>query len=344
MSTTVENAFLDTRRQFLRAAARTIKWAAALFTFFCTVALLIVPNIAMVVFLGMVIQVGLLNALAMRWANHRPIDQAVLPMVVSFLIAAIISWLFVPGYAVTSVQVIMLAVVLVSIGGSQQMTRIIAVAGAVLVMAMLGVSVSPWLLVESDASLMVIRALAGGVALAVLWQVADQYSAAQALALRETSQRALEAEAARAEAEAARAEAETRSAEQRRLLDLVQSLEVPIIPIGRDVLLAPLVGNFDARRIAASQRLLLDMVARQRAHTVICDVTGISVIDTDVARALIATAQSVRLLGAQTLISGISANIAQTLVSLGVGLDVVQTVGDLGQALDVARAASQLDR
>jgi rsbT co-antagonist protein RsbR len=56
----------------------------------------------------------------------------------------------------------------------------------------------------------------------------------------------------------------------------------------------------------------------------------------------------VRLLGAQTLISGISANIAQTLVGLGVALDNIHTVSDLGQALDLARATaaapSPLDR
>lgn len=339
-----EQMLLDTHRQFLSRAARTVRWAALVFTFFCLIVLLLAPSLSMVVFLAMLVQVGLASLLTQRWLAHRPLDQAALPLVGGFVLTAVISWLFVPGYGVTAVQVLMLAVVLVSISSSRRNTRIASVLCGGLVIAMLGLEPSPWLLVEANAGLLVIRALVGGMALAVLWQLADQYTGVQGLALREAGQRAAEAEAARAEAEAARAEAETRSGEQQRLFELVQSLEVPIIPIGGDILLAPLVGSFDARRIASSQRLLLDMVAHQRAQTVILDVTGISLIDTDVARALIATALSVRLLGAQTLISGISAGIAQTLVSLGMGLDALQTVGDLGQALDLARAASQLDR
>lgn len=344
MTTASEQAYLDNQRMFLRTISRTVLTLAGIFALICLTTFLVAPNAATGVFLGVVVLAGLGSWLTLRWLARRSLAQAVLPIAISIVAAALVCWLFLPGYVVLATQILLVVLVLISAGSNRRITTVAAIACTLLVIGMMGVPVSPWVLADTSVALEVIHALAGGMVVLVIWQVADQYTSAQARALREANSRAAEAEAARAEAEAARAEVEARSSEQQRLLNLVQSLEVPIIPIGRDVLVAPLVGNFDTRRIATNQRLLLDMVARQRAHSVILDVTGISAIDTDVARALISTAQSVRLLGAQTLISGISPSVAQTLVGLEVALDTLQIAGDMGQALDAARDASQLDR
>jgi anti-anti-sigma regulatory factor len=337
-------AYLQSQRLFLRTTSRTVVILAGIFTLFCLAALLAAPNVAMSVFLGVVVLAGLGSWLTLSWLSRRSIEQAVLPIALSIFAAALLCWLFLPGYVTLAVGILMIVVVLISAASNRRITMVSAIICTLVVIGMIGGPASPWVLADTSVSLSAIHALACGMVVVVIWQIADQYTAAQGRALGEAHQRAAEAEAAQAEAEAARAEAEAHSANQRRLLDLVESLEVPIIPIGRNVLVAPLVGSFDARRIETTQRLLLDMVARQRAHSVILDVTGISAIDTDVARALITTAQSVRLLGAQTLISGISASVAQTLVGLGLALDALQIAGDMGQAIDMARDAGQLDR
>lgn len=172
----------------------------------------------------------------------------------------------------------------------------------------------------------------------VIWLIADRYTHTHETFTMLASHRATEAEAARVEAEQARAEAEMRFIDQKRLLELVQSLELPIISIGQGILAAPLVGSLDSKRIAAIQKRLLESVASQRAHIVILDVTGITMMDDHVAHALLQTAQAVRLLGARTVMSGISANTAQTLAGLDVQFDEIQTVSDMGQALEYAHA------
>ncbi|NJO06513.1 MAG: STAS domain-containing protein, partial [Chloroflexaceae bacterium] len=70
---------------------------------------------------------------------------------------------------------------------------------------------------------------------------------------------------------------------------------------------------------------LLDGVALHRAHTVILDITGVQVVDTQVANSFIQAARAVQLLGAQVMLTGIQPQIAQTLVHLGVDLGMLTT-------------------
>lgn len=338
MADIADTSLAQTRRNFLRAAALLILLAAGAFTAICLLLFIFTPNDALAAFAGLVVTVGLASGLSLRWLRRRPLGLAVLPISAGFVITVIGAWLLVPNFNTIGTLVLTIVVLLVSISGNRFVTLLVAAVCALLAMLVLGLPQPPLLQLEAGPALEIVKTLSGGAIVIVIWLIADRYTGAQDSAVALAEHRAAEAEAARAEAEAARAETEARSAELRRLLELVQALELPVIPIGHDVLVTPLVGNLDSRRIEAIQRRLLDMVARQRAHTVILDVTGISVIDTTVARALLNTAQAVRLLGAQTLISGISANIAQTLVGLGVALDNIRTVSDLGQALDLARA------
>jgi Anti-anti-sigma regulatory factor (antagonist of anti-sigma factor) len=171
-----------------------------------------------------------------------------------------------------------------------------------------------------------------------LWAFLDRIFAAQMQALYIADQRAEEAEAARNTAEAARQEIERRALEQQRLLELVAVLELPVLTIDERVLLVPLVGHLDSRRAEALRQRVLKVVAERRAQAVIIDVSGITIIDTAVARALIDTATAIRLLGARTLISGIGPAVAQTLVHLNIGLEEVVTAPNPEAALRLARA------
>ena len=74
---------------------------------------------------------------------------------------------------------------------------------------------------------------------------------------------------------------------------------------------------------------LLEGVASSRAQTAILDITGVPVVDTQVANALVRAAQSVKLLGAQVVLSGIRPEVAQTLVGLGVDLSGIVTSSTL---------------
>ena len=106
-------------------------------------------------------------------------------------------------------------------------------------------------------------------------------------------------------------------------------LSTPLIPITDDVMVMPLIGTVDSRRAQQVIDSLLEGVASSRAQTAILDITGVPVVDTQVANALVRAAQSVKLLGAQVVLSGIRPEVAQTLVGLGVDLSGIVTSSTL---------------
>ncbi len=105
----------------------------------------------------------------------------------------------------------------------------------------------------------------------------------------------------------------------------VRELSTPLIPISDRVVVMPMVGSIDSQRAQQVMETLLQGITERQARVAIIDITGVSVVDTQVANALIRAAQAVKLLGAQVLITGIRPEVAQTLVGLGVELGGIVT-------------------
>jgi rsbT co-antagonist protein RsbR len=106
-------------------------------------------------------------------------------------------------------------------------------------------------------------------------------------------------------------------------------LSTPLLSVGSGIIVMPLVGSIDSRRAAQVMERMLEGVSATNASTVILDITGIPVVDTQVANALIRSAQAVKLLGAQVILTGIRPEVAQTLIGLGVDLSGIVTRGTL---------------
>ncbi|KYF70343.1 hypothetical protein BE15_15210 [Sorangium cellulosum] len=152
--------------------------------------------------------------------------------------------------------------------------------------------------------------------------------------LRRTNER-LEMELAeRARAEEARAalQAEIIQAQDARLAEL----STPLIPITDHIMVMPLIGTIDSTRAQQALEAALNGVQANRAQVVILDVTGVTVLDSEVASTLMSTAAALRLLGARTVITGIRAELAQTLIDLGVDLGAVVTKGTLKSGIGYA--------
>jgi rsbT co-antagonist protein RsbR len=118
----------------------------------------------------------------------------------------------------------------------------------------------------------------------------------------------------------------------------IRALSAPVLPVLPGVLVAPLVGAIDESRAAVFVANVLRAVERERAQQVIFDVTGVPLIDTQVARMILQAADAVRLLGAQVILVGIRPEVAQTVVGLGVALDM-KTFADLQQAIHALSTA-----
>ena len=114
------------------------------------------------------------------------------------------------------------------------------------------------------------------------------------------------------------------------------ALSTPVLQIRDQILVVPLIGTIDSARAAQIVEQLLNSIVDSQASIVIIDITGVPVIDTAVANHLIKTIQATKMLGADTIISGISPANAQTLVSLGVDLTMMTTKGTLRSGMKLA--------
>jgi anti-anti-sigma regulatory factor/PAS domain-containing protein len=119
----------------------------------------------------------------------------------------------------------------------------------------------------------------------------------------------------------------------------IRELATPILEVEDRVLVAPLIGTLDARRLHDLTDRLLTEITRLRARVAILDVTGVPVIDSHAAHDLMNTAAAARLMGTEVVMSGISTEHAEAITRLGVAIGQIETVATLADAVAFARAA-----
>jgi DNA-binding LacI/PurR family transcriptional regulator/anti-anti-sigma regulatory factor len=122
---------------------------------------------------------------------------------------------------------------------------------------------------------------------------------------------------------------------ERVLSQTIRELGCPIIPLLSGVLLVPLIGAIDSERAQQIIGTVLEAISEQRAKTVFLDVTGVPIVDTQVASSLIQTARAAMLLGAQVVMVGIRPEIAQSIVGLGIDLSHLKMYSDLASAISM---------
>jgi anti-anti-sigma regulatory factor len=117
--------------------------------------------------------------------------------------------------------------------------------------------------------------------------------------------------------------------EQQHLLSMVRQLGTPVLPIYQRIVVLPLVGHLDSGRADHVMDAVLSAIVRYQAEVVIIDITGVALVDTAVANSLLQTVRAADLIGTLSILVGISAEVARSMVHLGVGLDRVVTRRDL---------------
>jgi ribose transport system substrate-binding protein len=118
---------------------------------------------------------------------------------------------------------------------------------------------------------------------------------------------------------------------------MIQELSTPIIPISDQILVLPLIGTIDSARARQIMESMLGAIGNIQAAVLIIDITGVAVVDTGVAHYLLQAARAAQLLGAQVMLVGISPEVAQTVVQLGVDLSSLSTYSSLQVGLEYAR-------
>src|SRR5438445_6018911 len=118
--------------------------------------------------------------------------------------------------------------------------------------------------------------------------------------------------------------------------EAIRELSTPVLQVRERLLILPIIGVIDPQRARQLTEQLLRAIRTNRAKVVVLDITGVPYIDSPVANHLVQTVDAARLLGATVIVTGLSPEIAQTLVNIGVDLGKMNTVGDLQGGIEEA--------
>jgi len=116
----------------------------------------------------------------------------------------------------------------------------------------------------------------------------------------------------------------------------IRELSTPVLPLREGLLILPMIGAIDSRRARQLTEELLRGIRHHRAKVVVVDITGVPAIDSTAANHLVQTMEASRLMGATIIFTGLSAEIAKTLVAIGVELSKLNAVGDLRGGIEEA--------
>lgn len=116
----------------------------------------------------------------------------------------------------------------------------------------------------------------------------------------------------------------------------LSELPTPVLKLREGLLLIPVVGALDSFRARSLTVQVLEGVRDHRATSIVLDITGVSAVDSAVANHLIQTMAAARLMGATSVLTGLSADVAQSLVKVGVSGEHLNTAGDLQQGIELA--------
>ncbi len=126
--------------------------------------------------------------------------------------------------------------------------------------------------------------------------------------------------------------------------EALRELSTPVLQLRERLLILPIIGALDSARARQLTEQLLAAIQENRARVVVIDITGVASVDRTVANHLVQTVEASRLMGASTILTGLSPEIAQTIVDLGVDLSMMKTVGDLqGGLVEAERLAGYRD-
>jgi rsbT co-antagonist protein RsbR len=118
--------------------------------------------------------------------------------------------------------------------------------------------------------------------------------------------------------------------------EAILELSTPVLQVRERLLILPIIGVIDPQRARQLTEQLLRGIRTNRARVVVIDLTGVAAMDATVANHLVQTVEASRLLGATVIVTGLSPEIAQTLVTIGVDLGKMNTVGDLQGGIEEA--------
>jgi rsbT co-antagonist protein RsbR len=117
---------------------------------------------------------------------------------------------------------------------------------------------------------------------------------------------------------------------------IIRELSTPALQLREGLIMLPIIGLLDSARARQLTEQLLRAIRANRAKVVVIDITGVAAVDSKVANHLLQTVDACGLMGAKVIVTGMSPEIAQTVVTIGVDLSRMNSVVDLQSGIEEA--------
>jgi rsbT co-antagonist protein RsbR len=115
--------------------------------------------------------------------------------------------------------------------------------------------------------------------------------------------------------------------------EMIDELSTPIITITDGVAVLPLIGDIDTHRAKKLLEHSLRESSQKEVNCLIVDLSGVLVVDTMVAQELFKIIDALELTGVEVSLTGMSPELAHSIVTLGIRFDHVKMYNNLMQAL-----------
>jgi rsbT co-antagonist protein RsbR len=112
-------------------------------------------------------------------------------------------------------------------------------------------------------------------------------------------------------------------------VNVMSEMATPVLFLWKDILFLPIVGMMDSKRAQTIMEQILQQIADKGSKILILDILGVAVVDSAVANHIIKITRATKLMGCESIITGISSSVAQTMVSLGIDLGGLTTKSTL---------------
>lgn len=114
---------------------------------------------------------------------------------------------------------------------------------------------------------------------------------------------------------------------------IITELSSPIVPIEKDMAILPLVGEFDFERSDHIMTHVIPKISELRIKTLIIDFSGIATIDGEIAARIFNIHKVLNLIGIETMLTGIRADLAIDVINTGIDFSKLNTFGTVQQAI-----------
>ncbi|MGA9224994.1 MAG: STAS domain-containing protein [Mesobacillus sp.] len=116
--------------------------------------------------------------------------------------------------------------------------------------------------------------------------------------------------------------------------DEVNILSTPVVPVQENIAVLPLVGKMDHDRATLIMERAVPLVAKQKIQCLIIDFSGIVTIDATIAKHVFDIHNVLRLLGVDSIATGMRPELAQAAVEGGVNFSSIKTFSTVKQAIE----------